>query len=250
MDGAHAEHQPFSYLGVGEPGRDQPQHLDLARREPGGMAGRPWTRQPDDSGNTRRSPSCPLGGEPLLPQGAARAVGAAREVSVYEGRPRCARPLTEAFGRREQPRRRCGPVRVRQSLEASRLEHRVAELARDLEPLLEPRAGGGARAPAGCDVAQATDPAQHPPAIADLPELCQRFVEERLGTVQVTVGESYPAETLRGASGEIASAEPTRCGPALLQTGACVRVVTLHPQHAPQRLERAADARLVIEPPV
>ena len=107
---------------------------------------------------------------------------------MHEGRPCRARPLTEAFGGPEQPRRQGRPVRARQPLEARRLEHRVAELARGLEPLLEPLAGRRVCPPSGGDVAQSAHPAQRPPAIAEIPKLGQGFLEQRVSSFQVTVG--------------------------------------------------------------
>ena len=106
------------------------------------------------------------------------------------------------------------------------------------------------RAPPGGDVAQCAHPAQRPPAIAELPKLGQGFLQQRVSGFQVTVGQGHIAETLRRARDDIASAEPTRHDPALLQPGARLPIITPNPQHAPQRLERAANARLVIEPAV
>src|SRR5690242_15264172 len=76
------------------------------------------------------------------------------------------------------------------------------------------------------------------------------LLEQRLSAFQVTVGESHPAQPLRRARKGIASAEPTRHGATLLQPGACLSVVALNPPHAPKRLERPANARLVIQPAV
>src|ERR1700759_4818603 len=63
VDGTHAEHQPFGYLGVGKAGRDQPQHLHLAQGEPGWMLLRTGRRKFEDLGGAHRPPSRPLYGE-------------------------------------------------------------------------------------------------------------------------------------------------------------------------------------------
>src|ERR1700759_2156034 len=207
-------------------------------------------RKAEDLGGAHRPSSGPLSREPLVAECAPRAVGAAFGVSMHEGGPRRAGLLTEAFGGPEQSGRQARPVRTRESLQAPRLEHRVAKIARDLEPLRKPQAGRRMRALSGGDVTQSAHPAQGPPAITELAKLGQGFLEQRIGAFQVTVGESHPAETLRRAGDDLASAKPTRHVAALLEPGACQFVVTLNPQHTPQRLERAANARLVIEPPV
>src|ERR1700760_1342854 len=75
VDGTHAEHQLFGYLGVGKAGSDQPEHLHLTHRKPGWMLWRTSSRKVEDLGGAHRPPSCPLRGEPIVAQGAPRAVG-------------------------------------------------------------------------------------------------------------------------------------------------------------------------------